>query len=624
AVAMTGGQPPDGSISVARMARQVEAEGAGRVVIVSDAPEKYRGEEGDFPKGTSFHHRAELDAVQRELREVPGVTILIYEQVCATEKRRRRKKGISAPAARRIFINSEVCEGCGDCGKKSNCLSVLPLETPFGRKRIIDQAACNQDYSCVDGFCPSFVSVIGGKPRRGAMVDREQLLQAAAALPLPKFTLADAPYDILVTGVGGTGVVTIGALITMAAHLDGHSASVLDFMGFAQKGGAVLSFVRLAARPDLLNQARIDTQQADMMLACDMVVGAGEAALQTLSRGRTRLVVNSHEIPTDVFVRDPDANLHAAELLEKMRFAAGAEQISICDANALAARLLGDAVGANILLMGHAWQQGLIPMSLAAIERAIELNNVAVEMNLLAFHIGRLAAAGSGALEEVGAGDPAMRDDSLATLIEARASQLTAYQDAAYATPYRQLVARVMHAEQAMADADVALPLTRAVTINYAKLLTCKDEYEVARLYTDGSFKKALNAAFEGNYRLQFHLAPPLLAGLDASGSPKKRSYGQWLLPVLKLLAGARRLRGTWLDPFGYSRERRLERQLAIDYSQMIDAVLSSLDARTLPDLLELASLPKQIRGYGHVKLESIEKAGKRQRELLAMLIPAV
>jgi indolepyruvate ferredoxin oxidoreductase len=619
AVAMTGGQPPDGSISVAQMARQVEAEGARRVVIVSDAPEKYRGQEGDFPKGTSFHHRSALDAVQRELREVPGVTILIYEQVCATEKRRRRKKGQSALATRRIFINSEVCEGCGDCGKKSNCLSVLPLETPLGRKRIIDQASCNQDYSCVDGFCPSFVSVIGGKPRRGAMADREQLLQAAATLPLPEVRLADAPYDILVTGVGGTGVVTIGALITMAAHLDGHSASVLDFMGFAQKGGAVLSFVRLAARPDLLNQARIDTQQADLMLACDMVVGAGEAALQTLSRGRTRLVVNSHEIPTDVFVRDPDANLHAAELLGKMRFAAGAEQISVCDANALAARLLGDAVGTNILLMGHAWQQGLIPVSLAAIARAIELNGVAVEMNLLAFHIGRLAAADAAALSRLGV-DEVIQDDSLAALIEARAAHLTAYQNSAYATPYRQLVARVMQAEQAMADADVALPLTRAVALNYAKLLTCKDEYEVARLYTDGSFKKALDAAFEGNYHLQFHLAPPLLAGLDASGSPKKGTYGQWLLPLLKLLARARRLRGSRFDLFGYSEERRLERQLAADYARRINTVLPVLDASNLPVLLELAALPARIRGYGHVKRASIEEAGKREQELLAAL----
>jgi indolepyruvate ferredoxin oxidoreductase len=619
AVAMTGGQPPDGAISVAQMARQVEAEGAQRVVIVSDAPEKYRGQAGDFPRRTTFHHRSELDRVQRELREVPGVTVLIYEQVCAAENRRRRKKGKSALATRRIFINSEVCEGCGDCGKKSNCLSVLPLETPLGRKRTIDQASCNQDFSCVDGFCPSFVSVIGGKPRRAAMANLELLLQAATSLPLPDIHLADAPYDILVTGVGGTGVVTIGALITMAAHLDGHSASVLDFMGFAQKGGAVLSFVRLAARPELLNQARIDTQQADMMLACDMVVGASEAALQTVRRGRTRLVVNSHEIPTDVFVRDPDATLHAAELLDKLRFAAGAEQMSVCDANALAARLLGDSVGANILLMGHAWQQGLIPISLAAIERAIELNNVAVDMNRLAFQIGRLAAAGSPALSRF-LGNGAAADDSLAAVIEARIAHLTAYQNAAHAQPYRRLVERVMQAEQTMIGGDRTLPLSRSVAKNYAKLLAPKDEYEVARLYTDGAFKKSLEEAFEGDYRLQFHLAPPLLGGLDAGGAPRKRSYGQWLLPLLKLLARGRGLRGSWFDLFGYSRERRLERQLAAGYARTIDRILPLLDAQRLPALLELASLPEQIRGYGHVKLASIQSAMKREQELLAAL----
>jgi indolepyruvate ferredoxin oxidoreductase len=302
-----------------------------------------------------------------------------------------------------------------------------------------------------------------------------------------------------------------------------------------------------------------------------------------------------------------------------MRFAAGAEQISVCDANALAARLLGDAVGTNILLMGHAWQQGLIPVSLAAIARAIELNGVAVEMNLLAFHIGRLAAADAAALSRLGV-DEVIQDHSLAALIEARAAHLTAYQNSAYATPYRQLVARVMQAEQAMADADVALPLTRAVALNYAKLLTCKDEYEVARLYTDGRFKKALDAAFEGNYHLQFHLAPPLLAGLDASGSPKKRTYGQWLLPLLKLLARARRLRGSRFDLFGYSEERRLERQLAADYARRINTVLPVLDASNLPVLLELAALPARIRGYGHVKRASIEEAGKREQELLAAL----
>lgn len=617
AVAMTGGQPPDGSITVAQMARQVEAEGARRVVVVSDVPEKYIGLERDFPRETTFHHRSELDAVQRMLREMSGVTILIYEQLCAAEKRRRRKRGVLPHAQRRIFINAEVCEGCGDCGKKSNCLSVLPLETPLGRKRFIDQASCNQDYSCVDGFCPSFVSVLGGNPRHGAMANLERLLHVASGLPLPEIHLGDAPYDILVTGVGGTGVVTIGALITMAAHLDGHYTSVLDFMGFAQKGGAVLSFVRIAASQELLNQARIDTQQADMMLACDMVVGASETALNTLSRRRTRVVVNSHEIPNDVFVRDPDATLHAAELLEKMSFAVGVEQISVCDANALAARLLGDTVGANILLMGHAWQQGLIPISLAAIERAIELNGVEVDMNHHAFHIGRLAAADASVLSQF-AGREAAVDSSLAALIEARVNLLVAYQDTAYALPYRQLVERVMQAERSLIGGDGTLPLTRAVAMNYAKLLTPKDEYEVARLYTDGTFRKSLEVAFEGDYQIQFHLAPLLLNGLDPSNAPRKRTYGQWLLPLLKLLARGRLLRGSWLDLFGYSRERRLERKLATDYARMIDAMLPLLDSQRFPALLELAALPQQIRGYGHVKLTSIEKARARGNELRA------
>lgn len=619
AVAMTGGQPPDGSISVAQMARQVEAEGAKRVVVVSDDPEKYIGNERDFPPETAFHHRSELDTVQRVLRKIPGVTVLIYEQVCAAEKRRRRKKGTYPKAQRRIFINAEVCEGCGDCGKKSNCLSVLPLETPLGRKRIIDQASCNQDYSCVDGFCPSFVSVIGGKPRRGAMANLDHMLQLASDLPMPTLRLTDAPYDILVTGVGGTGVVTIGALITMAAHLDGHSASVLDFMGFAQKGGAVLSFVRLAARAELLNQARIDTQQADMVLACDMVVGASEAALQTVRLGRTRMVVNSHEIQTDVFVQNPDADLHATELLEKMRFAAGADQLSVCDANALAARLLGDTVATNILLMGLAWQQGLIPISLAAIERAIELNGVAVEMNRQAFHIGRLAVSNPQALAQFG-NKQTTSDDSLAALIEARAAHLTAYQNAAYAEPYRQLVERVKKAEQAIFGGDQTLPLSRAVARNYAKLLAPKDEYEVARLYTDGVFKKSLEDAFEGDYRLQFHLAPPILGSVDANGVPRKRAFGQWLLPLLKLLATFRGLRGTWLDIFGHSDERRTERMLAVEYATSINAVLTRMDAESLPMILELATLPEQIRGFGHVKLANIDRTRVRWNELLAIL----
>jgi indolepyruvate ferredoxin oxidoreductase len=621
AVAMTGGQPPDGSISVAQMARQVEAEGARRVVVVSDAPDKYLGQEGHFPKGTRFLHRSQLDSVQRELREMPGVTILIYEQLCAAEKRRRRKKGKLPAAERRIFINAEVCEGCGDCGSKSNCLSILPKETPLGRKRVIDQWSCNQDYSCVDGFCPSFVSVIGGTPRRAASANLEQLLEAGSRLPIPAVRLSDAPCDILVTGVGGTGVVTVSALIGMAAHLDGHSSSVLDFMGFAQKGGAVLSFVRLAARPELLNQTRIDTQQADLMLACDMVVGASEAALQSVSRGRTKLVVNSHQIPTDVFVRNPDANIHAEELLEKMRFASGAEQMSVCDATTLATRALGDAVGANILLTGLAWQQGLIPISLAAIMRAIELNRVGVNMNRLAFHLGRLAAADSAALPRFLNDDAAHpQEDDLAAVIERHAAHLTAYQDTGYANRYRDFVGRVMRSEQANAGSDKTLPLSVTVAKNYARLMTYKDEYEVARLYTDAKFARSLESAFEGDYRLQFHFAPPLLSKMDAGGRPLKRAFGQWLLPPLRLLAWARCLRGTWFDFFGYSKERRMERQLASDYARMIESILPSLDAKKLPLLLELAALPEQIRGYGYVKAASLGKAKRREQDLLETL----
>ncbi|MFA6445189.1 MAG: indolepyruvate ferredoxin oxidoreductase family protein, partial [Sterolibacterium sp.] len=620
AVAMTGGQPPDGSISVAQMARQVEAEGARRVAVVSDAPDKYLGQEGDFPKATSFHHRADLDSVQRELRDIPGVTILIYEQLCAAEKRRRRKKGKLPIAQRRIFINADVCEGCGDCGAKSNCLSILPKDTPFGRKRFIDQWSCNQDYSCVDGFCPSFVSVIGGKPKRAAQANMEHLAAAAARLPVPETRLADAPCDILVTGVGGTGVVTVSALIGMAAHLDGHSASVLDFMGFAQKGGAVLSFVRLAERPELLNQARIDTQQADLLLACDMVVGASEAALQSVSRGRTRVVVNNYEIPTDDFVRNPDATLHATELLDKLRFAAGAGQMQVCDATSLATRALGDAVGANILLTGLAWQQGLIPLSLAAMLRAIELNDVAVDMNRLAFHLGRLVAADPTALSQFMHDVAQTQEEELSALIERHAAHLTAYQDAAYAGRYRDLVGRVMRAEEAIAGSDKILPLSAAVARNYAKLLACKDEYEVARLYTDGTFAYALAEAFEGEYRLQFHFAPPLLSRLDANGMPRKRAFGQWMLPALKLLAQGRRLRGTWLDIFGHTQERRMERQYAADYARMMASLLPLLDAVNLPVLLELAALPEQVRGYGHVKTASLEKARRREKHLLETL----
>jgi indolepyruvate ferredoxin oxidoreductase len=616
AVAMTGGQPVDGLIGVERIARQVEAEGVRRLAVVSDEPEKYRGRESLFPPGTSFHHRSEMDAVQRRLRDIDGVTCLIYDQTCAAEKRRRRKKGEYPDPDRRIFINAEVCEGCGDCGTQSNCLSVLPLDTPFGRKRQIDQSSCNKDYACVQGFCPSFVSVEGATlKKRVARLSAAELGERIAHLPVPHPRLDDAPYDMLVTGIGGTGVVTVGALVSMAAHLDGMASSQLDFMGFAQKGGAVLAFVRWAARPELLNQVRIDTQQADLLLACDLVVGASADALQTVRRGRTQIIASSHRHPTDRFVRDPDAQLHADALEAKLRAAAGEDAVETVDAHDLALRLLGDSIGANILLLGYAWQRARVPVSLAALERAIELNGVAIEMNRMAFHLGRLAAEEPATVLAL-AEEPAPRQMNLDELVAHRKAHLTAYQDAAYAARYVALVERVRRAEKLLTP-DGALPLTTAVAHGYAKLLAYKDEYEVARLFTDGRFRRALDETFEGELTLSFHMAPPLMVKGKDGAPPAKVRYGPWLFTAMKWLARGKRLRGTWLDPFGRSAERRIERALAVRYREMIEMVLSRLTHERLAAAIELARLPEAIRGFGHVKLASLAAVLAREAELI-------
>jgi indolepyruvate ferredoxin oxidoreductase len=621
AVAMTGGQPVDGPTSVPQIARQVEAEGVSRLVVVSDEPEKYQGFEEQFPRGTTFHDRSELDAVQRELREIAGVTVLLYDQTCAAEKRRRRKKNEYPNPPRRLFINAAVCEGCGDCGAQSNCLSVEPLETPLGRKRRIEQTSCNKDYSCVQGFCPSFVSVIGAAPRKpvGKDIDAQALADALARLPMPQSQLADAPWDLMITGVGGTGVVTIGALVTMAAHLEGRAASQLDFMGFAQKGGAVYCYVRFAATPDLLNQVRIDTQQADWLLACDLVVGASGEALQTVRHGRTRVTVNTHPIPTDSFVRNPDTTLQAPALLAKLRHAAGVERLSSVDAQALALRLMGDTMPANMLLLGHCWQEGGIPLSLAALDRAIELNAVNVAANRTAFALGRLAAADPQALEALSHGHHHPAEThivlTLDQLIADRMQRLTDYQNAALAQRFAALVALVRTRELALQatlpPSDDALPLTRAVATSFYQLLAVKDEYEVARLYADPAFVKSLREDFDGapgkDYKLAFHMAPPLLARPGPHGEPpRKITLGPWLLSVLKMLAKLRGLRGSLFDPFGHSLERRVERQLADDFEVLWRSLTGTLTAEQLPDALKLAQLPQSIRGYGHVKLRNL------------------
>ena len=670
AVAMTGGQPVEGAPTVPGIARQMRAEGIDTIVVVSDDIGKWN-DPALFPAGVQFFDRRELDAVQKRLREVEGVSILIYDQTCATEKRRRRKRGKLADPARRAVVNSLVCEGCGDCGEKSFCVSVLPKDTEYGRKRAIDQSACNKDFSCVEGFCPSFVTVVGGTPRKGRRVDAAARL---ADLPAPAFRGDLArPWNILITGVGGTGVVTIGALLGMAGHLEGKGATVLDQTGLAQKGGAVTTHVRLARTPADIHAVRIAAGEADLVLGCDMVVVNDYWALSKVRPERSQVILNTYEAMPGSFTTQPDMQFPAAEIIAGVRLALGGRDPQLLDATRIATALLGDAIATNLFMLGHAWQQGLVPVSLQALLRAIELNGAAVEMNKTAFAWGRLAAidlpavldaagiardapaaervatglrplpprqwegseAGSPSAPRAGANDSELRglpdedahadfdplDDarlsrSLDELIARRAAFLVDYQNRAYAKRYTRLVGRVRSAENLKAPGSTAL--TEAVARNLAKLMAYKDEYEVARLYTRGPFLRQLREQFEGDFRLHFHLAPPLLAKKDAHGRLLKREYGPWMLTAFGWLAKLKFLRGTAFDPFGRTAERREERQLVEDYAALLDELLAGLDAARLRLAVEIASVPEHIRGYGHVKHAHIARARQRGRELLA------
>lgn len=623
AVAMTGGQPVDGVISVDAIARQVESEGVKALAVVSDDIAKYDAIRSRFPAMASFHPREALDEVQRRLREVQGVSVLIYEQTCAAEKRRRRKKGELADPARRLMIHEGVCEGCGDCGVQSNCVAVLPHETRWGRKRRIDQTHCNKDYSCARGFCPSFVSVTGGRLKRkaGATPEvRAQLLARAQALPDPHPRTQAAPWDLLVTGVGGTGVVTVGAVVAMAAHLEGQHASVLDFMGFAQKGGSVLSFVRIAPSRDLLNQVRIDTQQADAVLACDAVVAASPEALQTIRHGRTRVLVNTHETPVADAVRHPDAELRTDLLLDKLRFAAGDDWVDTFDAQALADSVMGHTLASNIVALGLAWQRGLVPVHWAALEQAVRLNQVAVEDNLLALAIGRLAAAAPDALQAMLAAPEAPEPARLDAFVAQASAHLVAWQNAAWAERYRAVVAQAGAHLAPLGDEGAQLTLVVARSLH--KLMSYKDEYEVARLFSDAAFQAQLDAQFEGDYRLAFHMAPPAFVRGRAGQAPVKVTLGAWLRPVLRMLALGKRLRGTPLDVFGYTQERRMERALIDAYQTLLAEVLPQVHPGNLHIARDLLALPQSMRGFGHVKERNVRAAQTRQAWLLHRLNP--
>jgi indolepyruvate ferredoxin oxidoreductase len=617
AVAMTGGQHHDGPLDPAMISRQIAAEGVKPIVIVTDEPDKYPAGT-DWAPGVTVRHRDELDAVQRELRELPGVSALIYDQTCASEKRRRRKRNAYPDPAKRAVINEAVCEGCGDCSDKSNCLSVEPLETEFGRKRTINQSTCNKDFSCVKGFCPSFVTVEGGQLRKGK--SGAKAADDPAGLPDPAVPGLQAPFGVLVTGIGGTGVITIGQILGMAAHLEGRGVSVLDMSGLAQKYGAVMSHVKFAANADEVRVARLGSGDARLVIGCDLVVTASGDALDKMHPQATRVLVNGTTTPTAAFVRNPDWRLPGSDLQQDIREACGGNA-EFVPAAELATALMGDSIATNMFMLGYAWQKGWVPLARESIERAIELNGVAVAFNRQSFVWGRRAAVDLERVRRIAMPAEVIPIEQhfsrdLDELVARRVQFLTGYQDAAYAARYEALVLKAREIEQ---ERTGSTRLAEAVARYYAKLLAYKDEYEVARLYAGGAFRRKIEAMFEGDYRLVFHLAPPLLARPDPrTGEPAKMSFGPWMMGVFRLLSKLKGLRGTALDVFGRTEERRTERALIAEYEQTVATLLAGLTRDNHALAVEIASLPETIRGFGHVKAKSVAAARSKREDLLA------
>ncbi|HVF65477.1 MAG TPA: indolepyruvate ferredoxin oxidoreductase family protein [Casimicrobiaceae bacterium] len=614
AVAMTGGQPVDGPISPSRIARQVAAEGVAKIVVVSDDPDKYPA--GYFDPSIAIHHRDALEQVQLELRDTPGTTVLLYDQVCAAEKRRRRKRGKFADPAKRVVINDLVCEGCGDCGVKSNCVSIVPVETEFGRKRAIDQSSCNKDYSCLNGFCPSFVTVEGGQLRKPKQAEAADF----SNVPEPVLASCDDPYGILVTGIGGTGVVTIGALLGMAAHLEGKGCSVLDITGLAQKNGSVVSHVRIAQTPERLYATRIAAGEADLVLACDILTSVGDEALAKMQKGKTRALVNTALVMPASFTRAPDMRFPLGSMEREIVEAVGATEAEFLDATKLATGLMGDSIATNLFMVGFAYQRGRLPVSEAAIVKAIELNAASVESNKRAFQWGRLAAVDAAKVASLAIAREKPESHRLSESLDERTARrakfLTAYQDAAYAKRYTDFVERVRAVESSVKPGSEAL--ADAAARYYFKLLAIKDEYEVARLYTATDFVDRVAAQFEGDYALKFHLAPPLWAKTDpVTGEPKKQAFGPWMLKAFGVLAKLKGLRGTAFDVFGKTEERRRERELIVEYETMMNELLDKLAPHNLALAVELARVPEVIRGYGHVKARHLDAAKKHEAHLL-------
>ncbi|MDM4768080.1 indolepyruvate ferredoxin oxidoreductase family protein [Pelomonas sp. SE-A7] len=611
AVAMTGGQQvgerPEGH-SVTQIMNSLVSEGVAKLVIVTDEPEKYAGK--PLAYGVTVHHRDELDEIQRQFREIPGTSVIIYDQTCATEKRRRRKRGKLVDPAKRAFINELVCEGCGDCSIQSNCLSVETLDTDFGRKRQINQNSCNKDYSCVKGFCPSFVTIEGGELKKPKKDKRISPFDASLpALAQPVIPSSREAFGIVVAGVGGTGVITIGQLLGMAAHLEGKGVITQDAAGLAQKGGATWSHIQIADAVEDIHCTKVGTAEAQLVIACDAIVGANKSTLAVMREGRTFVALNTHGSPTATLVNDANWSFPGAACEAAIAAAVGKEHFGLFDAEEVSVKLLGDSLYTNPLMLGYAWQKGRIPLSYASLMRAIELNGVQIDNNKAAFEWGRRCVQDLAAVQALFAAKQVInivKRPGVDEIVAKRVEFLTGYQNAAYAETYKAFVEKVRAAEGPLNSSR----LTEAVAKYLFKLMAYKDEYEVARLHTDKSFTDKIAAQFEGDFKIVHHLAPPLLAKKDAQGHLVKSAFGGWVRPAFSLLARMKGLRGTALDIFGYTEERKMERALIQQYRASIEEVLAKLTADRLALAAEIARIPEEIRGYGHVK-ERHAKAAK-------------
>jgi len=616
AVAMTGGQPADGEVTAPSLAAQLLAEGVRQVVLLSEHPAHWRKLRRQLPAAVEILPRAELDAVQRRLREAQGVTAIIYEQVCAAEKRRRRKKKQMVDPPKRLLINHRVCEGCGDCSVQSSCIAVEPLETQFGRKRQVNQSSCNKDMRCADGFCPSFVSVEGGELKKPPVYSLADALDVAiAGLPPAPVANLGQPLSILVAGIGGSGVLTVAALLGVAAHLEEKGSTTLYFTGLSQKNGAVVAHVKVAGRPEDITTARIRDGAAELLLGCDMVAAATQR--RKFAEGKMRALVNTAEVPVAAFIRDNELAFPAAATQASID-SLSAEYFAF-DANQYAQALFGDTVASNLMIMGYACQKGLLPIGEAALERAIELNGVAVENNLRAFRSGRLLAVSPEAVEQLAVPAQPVKlaapRETVEQLVARLAAELTEYQSAAYARHFSRSMARLRAAEQVLPQGDGSLARTAANSLY--KAMAYKDEYEVARLYSGEDFRRQLRETFTGDYRLKFHMAPPLLARRDASGGVRKMQFGPWMGRLMPLLAKGKVLRGTVFDLFGHTRERRLERDWARRVTRAVNAVAAGLNSDNYATAQELLALPLQVRGYGHVREEKFARVCQRWERLL-------